>query len=103
MNRDPYSAPAPVPSASTIYEHPCAPLTKILGNGTFYYATKSQWDISTRLSSRVMKPSHDMSSYDERFVWNQYIARPLLDFRERLDDDEAEELDRCQFLVRNPH
>ncbi len=37
--------------------------------------------------------------YDERFVWNEYIIRSLLDFRERLEPHEREELDRCQFLV----
>ncbi|KAF8307217.1 DNase I-like protein [Clavulina sp. PMI_390] len=101
VNRDPYSSPAPVPSSSSgaMYEHPCGPLTKILGNGTFYYATQSRWDISSRLAVRMGNRAHDISAFDDRFIWNQYIAQPLLDFRDRLDADEAEELDRCQFVV----
>jgi hypothetical protein len=97
-NRDPYASAASMQSV-TVLEHPCEPLTKILGNGTFYYATRAQWDISTRLSARMDRPTHDLAHFDERFIWNQYIARPLLSFREQLHDVEMEELDRCQFIV----
>lgn len=33
-------------------------------------------------------------------MWNEYIMKSLLDFRERLDPEEKRDLDRCQFLVR---
>ncbi|KAJ8086868.1 Inositol-1,4,5-trisphosphate 5-phosphatase 1 [Marasmius tenuissimus] len=84
------------------YEHPCAPLTKILSSGTFYYAINSQWDLSSRLSRRVTgnkKVNNDLGSFDERFVWNEYIVRSLLDFRERLDQHEREDLDQCHFII----
>ncbi|KAJ3993489.1 SacI homology domain-containing protein, partial [Lentinula boryana] len=84
------------------YEHPCAPLSKILSSGTFYYAVDSQWDLSTRLTRRLArdpKDSKDVGAYDEKFVWNEYIARSLLDFRERLDPHERDEFDRCQFII----
>lgn len=92
---------APVP----VFEHPCAPLTKILSTGTFYYSSKGQWDLSTRLSVRLDRKKagggeDPMVDFDERFVWNQYIAKPLLDFRERLDEQEIKEFDEGQFLVR---
>ncbi|KAI0321997.1 SacI homology domain-containing protein [Amylostereum chailletii] len=88
-----------------VSENPCAPLTKILSSGSFYYAQASDgvpWDISSRLSDRLAKDAssvHDISMFDDRFVWNEYIARSLLDFRERLDPFEREDFDRCQFLV----
>ncbi|KIK67838.1 hypothetical protein GYMLUDRAFT_68857 [Collybiopsis luxurians FD-317 M1] len=85
-----------------VYEHPCAPLTKIMSSGTFYYSVDSQWDLSSRLTKRLsgeLKDSNDVGTYDERFVWNEYIARSLLDFRERLDPHEREEFDQCQFVV----
>lgn len=41
-----------------------------------------------------------MGMFDDRFLWNEYIIRSLLDFRERLDNQERQELDRCQFIVR---
>lgn len=40
------------------------------------------------------------TSFDERFVWNEYLAGSLLDFRERLDANERADLDRCGFIVR---
>ncbi|KAI0034116.1 DNase I-like protein [Vararia minispora EC-137] len=90
---------------ATALEHPCAPLTKILSSGTFYYAMATdgaQWDISTRLPVRVRRDQdspQDSFTFDGRFVWNEYIARSLLDFRDRLDTLEKADFDRCQFLV----
>ncbi|KAG5652667.1 hypothetical protein H0H81_004159 [Sphagnurus paluster] len=97
-NKDIYaqtSIPAPV------FEHPCAPLTKIMSSGSFYYALESSWDLSSRLAVRLTRDSSliDVGAYDERFVWNEYIVRSLLDFRERLDPHEREDLDRCQFII----
>ena len=43
----------------------------------------------------------DVGAFDDRFVWNEYIVRSLLDFRERMDMQEREDLDRCQFIVRH--
>ncbi|KAI0065841.1 DNase I-like protein [Artomyces pyxidatus] len=84
-----------------VLEHPCLPLTKILSSGSFYYALGSYWDISSRLSERLARgdAAKDVGTFDERFVWNEYIVRSLLDFRERLDVQEREDLDRCQFIV----
>lgn len=87
------------PSAAPIYEHPCAPLVKILSTGTFYFATRPQWDISTRLGVRSNLSGNGMDKQDNRFIWNEYIIQPLLDFRERLDQLEQSELDSCQFIV----
>ena len=88
-------------------EHPCLPLTKILGSGNFYYALEPQWDLSTRLPLRLDVNNtergpggkRDIGAFDERFVWNEYIVRSLLDFRDRLDVHERADLDRCQFIV----
>lgn len=85
-----------------LLEHPCMPLTKILSSGSFYYALGPHWDLSSRLSDRISRgqgEKRDIGSFDERFVWNEYIVRSLLDFRERLDIQEREELDQCQFIV----
>lgn len=80
------------------------PLTKILSSGSFYYALDPTWDLSSRLSIRLARDRtsvHDIGIFDERFVWNEYIVRSLLNFRERLDPLEREELDKCQFIVRS--
>jgi hypothetical protein len=99
-NGDTYSPPG---AATPTYEHPCMPLTKILSSGSFYYALDSPWDLSSRLAVRLSRDTtstKDIGTFDERFVWNEYIVRSLLDFRERLDASEREELDSCQFIVR---
>ncbi|KAF8631620.1 hypothetical protein AX15_002362 [Amanita polypyramis BW_CC] len=91
-----------MPAGAPVFEHPCSPLTKILSSGSFYYALEPQWDLSSRLSLRLSRDRstlHDPGTFDERFVWNEYIVRSLLDFRERLDSQEREDLDRCQFII----
>ncbi|RPD80946.1 inositol polyphosphate phosphatase [Lentinus tigrinus ALCF2SS1-7] len=81
-------------------EHPCQSLRKIISAGTFYYAMEPQWDISSRLQRRLSRSEPwDAASYDDRFVWNEFIAKSLLDFRARLDAHERAELDQCQFIV----
>ena len=98
-SRDSYTPPGAAPS---VFEHPCLPLTKILSSGSFYYAYDSLWDLSSRLAVRLSRDptsTRDIGTFDERFVWNEYIVRSLLDFRERLDVNERQELDRCQFIV----
>ncbi|KAL1680770.1 SacI homology domain-containing protein [Schizophyllum commune] len=88
---------------AAVFQHPCLPLTKILSSGSFYYAHDTHWDLSSRLYKRLARgrdPSlNDMSNFDERFVWNEYIIRSLLDFRDRLDAQERDEFDQCQFII----
>ncbi|TFY81149.1 hypothetical protein EWM64_g2863 [Hericium alpestre] len=96
MRADYQSQPASVPP---MFEHPCAPLTKILSSGSFYYALGAQWDISSRLAVRLGRGSGSAETFDPRFVWNEYIVRSLLDFRDRLDPIERDELDRSHFIV----
>lgn len=96
------------PTQNPVFEHPCASITKILSTGTFYYAHEDQWDITSRLPLRLARRAEsagnvDAGLYDERFLWNEYIVKSLLDFRERLDSLERGELDRTQFIVRLTH
>ena len=89
------------PVQPPLFEHPCAALKKILSSGSFYYALGPHWDLSSRLAERLSRDrgEADLGAFDDRFVWNEYIVRSLLDFRERLDMQEREDLDRCQFIV----
>ena len=77
---------------------------KILSAGTFYYAHEDQWDITSRLRVRLARRAEaagavDAGLYDERFLWNEYIVKSLLEFRERLDPQERDELDQTRFIV----
>lgn len=92
---NPYAIPQ-----TTAAEHPCAPMMKVLATGNFYFTPSPQWDLSTRLAVRLRsQEQHDPGIFDDRFIWNEYLARPLINFRERLDVFEKEEFDRCQFNV----
>lgn len=96
--RDTYVTAA---GSAPVLEHPCLTLKKIIAGATFYYAMEPQWDISSRLTKRIARTEPwDAAVYDERFVWNEYMVRSLLDFRERLDAQERADIDRCQFIVR---
>ncbi|TFK28875.1 phosphatidylinositol phosphate phosphatase [Coprinopsis marcescibilis] len=100
--RDTYVPPS---GGNPALEHPCLPLSKILSSGSFYYAHDRLWDLSSRLSVRLSRKvrdsssTHDMAAFDERFVWNEYIIRSLLDFRARLSEADRQDLDDCQFLI----
>lgn len=102
MMRDNYGQPAAPP----VFEHPCMPLTKILSSGSFYYAKDSTWDLSSRLAIRLSRDkltTWDLGTFDERFIWNAFLIRSLLEFRERLDALERVEFDTCQFIVCQLH
>lgn len=100
---DSFSTPTPNP----VFEHPCAPITKILSTGTFYYSPEDRWDITSRLRLRLARRAEsagivDAGLYDERFLWNEHIVKSLLEFRERLDPQERDDLDQTRFIVRLP-
>lgn len=99
MKDSAYSMSQPQPS---IYEHPAAAIMNLFTSGTFYYTPAPVWDLSSRLSERIKKRievGDVFASFDRRFVWNEFVVKSLLDFREGLDQTERDELDRCQFIV----
>ncbi|CAE6420494.1 unnamed protein product [Rhizoctonia solani] len=97
-DRDPFGQQTQ--ATQSVYEHPCAALSKIMSSGTFYYASDGKWDISTRLQVRTKRQTqHDHSVFDPRFIWNEYIVGSLMDFRSRLDPDERDDMDMCHFII----
>jgi len=85
-----------------IYEHPASAIMNLFTSGTFYYAPVPVWDISSRFAERIRKNKEfgdPFASFDERFVWNEFVVKSLLDFREGLDAFERENLDKCQFIA----
>ncbi|SPO25336.1 related to phosphatidylinositol phosphate phosphatase [Ustilago trichophora] len=89
----------------SVYEHPCTSLKKLLSTGTFYFAQAGTFDLSTRLDQRLadakrgQTSGHDISRYDGRFVWNNYMIEPLISFRERLDRADRNRIDNGCFLL----
>ncbi|KAJ1033041.1 hypothetical protein NDA16_000320 [Ustilago loliicola] len=90
----------------SVYEHPCTSLKKLLSTGTFYFAQGGTFDLSTRLDKRLADvpkrgsaSGHDISRYDGRFVWNNYMIEPLISFRERLERSDRARIDAGCFLL----
>ena len=80
-------------------EHPFHALKKLLNTGNFYYSV--DFDLTRRLQDRIENNNHtvDIASLDEGLLWNSYMIRPLLQFRERLTNHERKALDRSQLLT----
>ncbi|KAK4038736.1 SacI homology domain-containing protein [Parachaetomium inaequale] len=79
-------------------EHPCQELQKLLGNGTFYYST--DFDVTNRMQDRPADAAEfDIDNFDESFLWNSYMIRPLVLFRSRLQKQERDALDASRILT----
>ncbi|SPQ18154.1 b2308100-bce0-45c7-bb3e-237ae9db2810 [Thermothielavioides terrestris] len=79
-------------------EHPCQELQKLLSNGTFYYST--DFDVTNRMQDRPADAANfDIDNFDESFLWNSYMIRPLVQFRSRLQRQEREALDASRILT----
>ena len=79
-------------------EHPCLELQKLLGNGTFYYST--DFDVTNRMQDRPADAvAFDIDNFDESFLWNSYMIRPLVEFRSRLQQQDRDALDASRILT----
>ncbi|KAK3942740.1 SacI homology domain-containing protein [Diplogelasinospora grovesii] len=79
-------------------EHPCLELQKLLGNGTFFYST--DFDVTNRMQDRPADAvAFDIDNFDESFLWNSYMIRPLVEFRSRLQEQERDALDASRILT----
>ncbi|KAK4182630.1 putative inositol-1,4,5-trisphosphate 5-phosphatase [Podospora australis] len=81
-----------------ITEHPCHELQKLLGNGTFYYST--DFDVTNRMQDRPADAeAFNIDNFDESFLWNSFMIRPLVEFRSRLQQQTREALDASRILT----
>jgi hypothetical protein len=51
------------------------------------------------LLKRTSTASFGVHSFDEHFMWNQFLISGLMEFRSKLDKDKQQKLDRGGFLV----
>lgn len=88
-------------------ENPTSGMRKYLESGGFFYAEGVKWDISTRMGEinwiqaekNFDSVPHPLETFDERFVWNASLLRPLLDFRAGLPARDREVLDEQSLIV----
>lgn len=78
--------------------HPCHELRKLLSNGSFYYS--SNFDLTSILQKRGMG-AHSLSfdNYQEEYMWNSFLMKEVITFRNRLDDLGRQVLDDEGFLT----
>jgi hypothetical protein len=79
-------------------EHPCSRIRKLLNNGFFY---SRDFDLTNVLQQRGLQGDyHQMfNNYEKRYLWNKFMLQELLRFRERIMQDERDNLDRSEFLT----
>ncbi|CAO0793176.1 unnamed protein product [Mucor circinelloides] len=80
-----------------VIQHPCAQLQKLFSVGSFYFTP--DFDLTKTVQARTSKASLGVHSFDEHFLWNQFLISGLLDFRSKLDRKKQMDLDRGGFLV----
>lgn len=79
-------------------KHPCADLRKLLSSGGFYYS--SDFDLTSTLQDRGIN-SHSLSidDYKEEYMWNNFMLKEMIDFRDKLSLEMKEKLDDDGFLT----
>ncbi|KAK6507067.1 inositol polyphosphate 5-phosphatase [Arthrobotrys musiformis] len=85
-----------------VFEHPCAALRKMLSEGTFYYST--DFDLTNRLQNRSVDHTStsthfSIDTFNESFLWNMALIKPLLQFRSRLPTLTRTALDSTRILT----
>ncbi|KAI9305413.1 SacI homology domain-containing protein [Cunninghamella echinulata] len=79
-------------------QHPCSQIQKLLSNGNFYFTP--DFDLTKTVQSRTLSAStRGPYSFDDHFLWNQFLISGLLDFRSKLSKKKQMDLDRGGFLV----
>ncbi|KAI8997205.1 SacI homology domain-containing protein [Pilobolus umbonatus] len=82
---------------SGVIQHPCAPLQKLFSLGNFYFTP--DFDLTKTVQARTSSASIGIHSFDDHFLWNQFLISGLLDFRSKLNRSRQSDLDRGGFLV----
>ncbi|KAL4214955.1 DNase I-like protein [Rhizopus microsporus] len=78
-------------------QHPCAQLQKLLSVGNFYFTP--DFDLTKTVQARTSVASSGVYSFDQHFLWNQFMISGLLEFRSKLDRKKQMDLDRGGFLI----
>ncbi|KAJ5232799.1 hypothetical protein N7468_005755 [Penicillium chermesinum] len=85
-------------SREVLTDHPFLALKKLLGDGSFYYSL--DFNLTDRLQDRADKSAaFDIDSLDQDMLWNSYMIKPLLNFRQGLPPSEKAKLDASRLLT----
>ncbi|ODV96001.1 hypothetical protein PACTADRAFT_40792, partial [Pachysolen tannophilus NRRL Y-2460] len=88
----------PQNSKQRFEQHPCFELRKLLGNGSFYYS--SDFDLTSALQSRgVTNDSLSLDDFQQQYMWNSFMMKQVISFRNQLGSSEKNILDYNGFLT----
>lgn len=76
-------------------KHPCADLTKLLTNGSFFYS--ADFDLTSPLQKRGMPSKDDkyvfkMDSIEREYMWNSFLMQDFLEYHDALTDESEKQL-----------
>ncbi|KAJ1657520.1 Inositol-1,4,5-trisphosphate 5-phosphatase 1 [Dispira simplex] len=79
--------------------HPCAALNQYLANASFFFSPT--YDLTRNLQSHFTdsSPFHSEYPYDPKYLWNKFMLKPLLRFRQSLEPVHRRFLDDTALLV----
>jgi len=82
-----------------IEQNPCYELRKILTDGSFYYST--DFDLTSTLQGRGVQTSQRLSldRFHMDYMWNAFMMKEIIHFRNNLDDEPKLALDGNRFLT----
>lgn len=80
-------------------QNPCYELRKILTDGSFYYST--DFDLTSTLQGRGVETSQRLSldRFHMDYMWNAFMMKEIIHFRNNLDDEPKQALDENRFLT----
>lgn len=84
---------------SRVPQHPCWELRKFLTDGSFFYST--DFDLTSTLQGRGSDIGHGMSmqSFHMDYMWNAFMMKGIINFKNNLDEREQNILDQDHFLT----
>ncbi|CCF56749.1 hypothetical protein KAFR_0B04520 [Kazachstania africana CBS 2517] len=84
--------------ARSILKHPCQDLRKLLSNGSFYYS--SDFDLTSTLQKRGLNNySLSTDSFEDEYMWNYFLMKEIIEYRDRIDEKTKHILDEEGFLI----
>ncbi|OZJ05244.1 hypothetical protein BZG36_02309 [Bifiguratus adelaidae] len=83
--------------ANAAIKHPCASLQKLFTSKSFYFSP--DFDLTRTVQDRASHPNQILHNFDDHFLWNSFMIRDLLQFRDKLSASDQNDLDRGGFLV----
>ena len=82
-----------------VHEHPCGPLKKLLGDGSFFFSKDFDMSNNVKNHGLVHNLEYTIDNQDTGFIWNSALTHEIISWRNRLPGDERFAFDSSLFLT----